>query len=215
MATITDIYKKYGIDRNLQLHQLRVAAVAKQICDSLTVSVDKDTVITVCLIHDMGNILKYDFSKPELLEPEGVEYWQKFQKEFAKKFNTQNEHEASLKIARELGVSQPVIDCIESISFSKTVQTAASDNLEIKICDNADLRVDPKGIVSLNQRLEEGKQRYKNRPNYWISRDDQEKLYSACHEIEDQIFQHSIIKPSDITNESVAPIIENLKSYEI
>lgn len=214
MAKITEIYKEYKTDNSLQLHQFRVAAVAAQICDSLTVPVDKETVVTACLIHDMGNIIKYDFEHPDLLEPEGVEYWKKIQKEFADRYGT-SEHQASVKIARELGVSDQVVACIESISFKKTVHNAQSDNLEIKIVDYSDLRVTPGGIGSLEDRLEEGRKRYKKRVSYWISDDDREQIYQACYDMQGQVFENSKIKPTDITNDSVAPFIEQLKSYEI
>ena len=40
MMKIIDIYKKYSIPPQLQLHQLRVASVAKLICDNLTIPVE-------------------------------------------------------------------------------------------------------------------------------------------------------------------------------
>ena len=200
---------------SLQEHQLRVAAVAKQICDNLLVSVDEAAVIKACLIHDMGNIIKFDLSVfPEHLEPDGREYWEGVKAEFIGKYGA-DEHQASLAIARELGASDKILECIESIDFKKTITTAQSIDLEAKICDNADLRVDPHGVVSLDDRLKEGSNRYKKRPDKWIRDDEQQELVRACHEIERQIFSKATIRPADITNESVAPIIEQLKSYEI
>ena len=61
--TILEIYEKYKIMPQLQEHQLRVASVAKTICDHLLVPVHTDHVVSVCLLHDMGNILKFDLQK--------------------------------------------------------------------------------------------------------------------------------------------------------
>jgi tRNA threonylcarbamoyladenosine modification (KEOPS) complex Cgi121 subunit len=150
MPTILQVYRDYKITRTLQLHQLRVAAVAQQICDNLTIKVDSEVVIMACLIHDMGNILKFVFTAPEeWFEPEGKKYWRQIQKEMAEKYKTTNEHKLSLMIAKELKVSNKVLTCIESIDFSKTIQTVSGPTVEPKICDYADLRVNPYGVFRL------------------------------------------------------------------
>jgi len=199
----------------LQLHQLRVAAVAKQICESLEINVDSTTVITACLLHDMGNIIKFDTSIfPEYYQPEGVEYWKEIQSKFIDKYG-KDEHYASLVIAKEIGVNAAVLDCIESIDFGKALINVARKELEPKICDNADMRVGPHGVLSVDQRLAEGAKRYKNRLDKWVLPEEQEKLQHAVRDIEAQVYKHSRIKPTGITDETVAPIIEELRSYEI
>ncbi len=60
MKNIIQIYSQYKIMPTLQQHQLRVAGVAKQICDSISEPIDKEVVVDVCLVHDMGNIIKFD-----------------------------------------------------------------------------------------------------------------------------------------------------------
>ena len=80
---ISEIYRKYRIPPQLQLHQLRVASIAKYICDNLKVPVDIEEVVSADLLHDMGNIIKFDLSLfPEYLEPEGLEYWQGVKNDF-------------------------------------------------------------------------------------------------------------------------------------
>ena len=88
MRTITDIYTEYRIPPALQLHQFRVTGVALQIIGSIDVAVDADSIIVACLLHDMGNIIKFNLDYfPEFLEPEGLEYWQYVQNEFIEKYN--------------------------------------------------------------------------------------------------------------------------------
>lgn len=213
---ISQIYEEYDIMPVLQTHQLRVAAVAKQICESLNVKVDTQVVITACLLHDMGNIIKFDLTLfPEYYKPEGVNYWKSVQDRYIKTYGS-DEHEASLIIARELGVSQPVLNCIEAIDFGKALENVKEgQELEPKICDNADMRVGPHGILSVEQRLDEGAIRYKNRVDKWVEPDKQEILHQAILDIQEQVFKHSSSKPADITDDSIAPIIEELRSYEI
>ena len=57
----TQIYEKYKIIPFLVMHQLRVAAVAEMICDSLSMSIDKDNIVRACTLHDMFNIVKFKF----------------------------------------------------------------------------------------------------------------------------------------------------------
>jgi putative nucleotidyltransferase with HDIG domain len=214
---VLEVYERYKIMPQLQEHQLRVAAVAKQICDNFTEPVDSETVVKACLLHDMGNILKFDLgeSLPEFLEPKGRDYWEGVKKETAHKYGS-DEHKASVEIARELGMDETVIKCIESIDFAKELDNARVEtDIRIKICDTADLRVDPHGVVSMAQRLEEGAKRYKQRPDKWLTEEKRQKVVEACFLIERQIFEKCKIKPQDITNESTKPIIERLRAYKI
>lgn len=63
---IIDIYNKYHLPENLQMHMLRVAACSNLIIDNWNgQKLDKEAIIRVCLLHDMGNMVKIseDFSK--------------------------------------------------------------------------------------------------------------------------------------------------------
>lgn len=65
---ILEIYKKYYLSENLQMHMLRVAACSNLIIDNwIGKEIDKASIIRVCLLHDMGNMVKIpeDFSKNE------------------------------------------------------------------------------------------------------------------------------------------------------
>jgi len=76
--TIQQIYDHYDIMPSLQLHMLRVTAVAAMIVESFNQPLDKNNIIKACLLHDMGNIVKFDFnymkeSMPQFLEPPGTQ----------------------------------------------------------------------------------------------------------------------------------------------
>ena len=215
MTKILEIYEKYKIMPALQQHQLRVAAVAQQICASLSADkIDQKNIVTACLLHDMGNIIKFDLSKfPEFLEPEGVSYWQKVKDDYIQKYKTTDEHPATLEIAREIGASDRVVELVSVVGFTQGSDNAASDDYGRKICAYADMRVGPHGILSMEDRLIDGAFRYTNQKFKPGERNDPFAI--ALRQIEDQIFSISTIKPSDITEESSQSIIEQLKEYEI
>ena len=213
MKKITDIYRKYKIMPALAMHQIRVAAVAIEICKNIDITFDKESLVIACLLHDMGNIIKFNLKLfPEQNEPEGIDYWKQVKEEFISKYG-KNEHIATAKIAEEIGVNSHVLDLIKFIDSDLIEKINLSDDISKKICMYADTRVTPYGITSFEYRMNEAKERYKDHPNAF---DDKKHLNFKFNlkEIEKQIFSHLKIKPEDINDESVAQDIEKLKNYE-
>jgi hypothetical protein len=124
MRKIKDIYEEYKIMPNLQMHQLRVAGVVSQLCDSLNLEVTKETLIITCLLHDMGNIIKSRLDYfPEFIKPEGLGYWQNVKDEFIQKYG-EDEHEATVQIIKELGLPERVVNLAGKTDFHICVNTA-------------------------------------------------------------------------------------------
>lgn len=213
MRKISEIYEEYNIMRNLREHQMRVAAVALQIADNFSEDLDKKIIIVACLLHDMGNILKSDLNVfPEFVLPEGVDYWEKVKSEFMERYGT-DDHEAHLKIATELGVSDGVLECIDAVGFENWSKTYKEGDWHEKISAYADSRVAPYGVVPLEDRLEEARVRY---PVLGSEAEQGRKIvYDFMREIEKDIFLNSSIKQSDITDESIKSYLEKLKDFEI
>jgi HD-GYP domain-containing protein (c-di-GMP phosphodiesterase class II) len=69
---IQTIYDTYNIPAHLQLHMLRVAAIVQNICQEWkTQNMDVQQLITVALLHDLGNIVKFNMTLyPTVWEPE-------------------------------------------------------------------------------------------------------------------------------------------------
>lgn len=214
MFKVSEIYDKYKIMPSLQLHMLRVAAVATLICDNFTEPLDRESIILGSLFHDMGNIIKFDLNVfPEFALPEGVEYWQGVKDEYVKKYNN-NEHIATNIIVEEIGLSEIVCDLIRNIGFSKSTENEHSNFFARKICNYSDMRVGPLGVMLLNDRILEGNKRYQGRKKT-IASDNFSSLAQSAQNVEKQIFEKCRIKPEDITDELVAPIIEELKSFVV
>ena len=100
---IIDIYNKYHLPENLQMHMLRVAACSNLIIDNWNgQKIDKESIIRVSLLHDMGNMVKIpeDFSKDE--------EFIKVRKKYFDKYGT-NDHEINLEIGKQEGLTEKEI----------------------------------------------------------------------------------------------------------
>jgi HD domain len=149
--------------QNLQEHQLRVAAVAQLVCDSIEGFTETKDVVAACLLHDMGNIIKFDLTYfPEFVQPEGLEHWQKVKDEFVLKYGD-DEHIATEHIAREVMASKSTLDFVDNVGFRKLPITEAGTSLGQKICAYADMRVGPKGVLSIEKRTTDLRVRYEGR----------------------------------------------------
>ena len=83
-----------------------------------------------------------------------------------------------------------------------------------KICIYADNRVTPFGVVSLDDRSLEAKERYKHHPHAF-NEESRKFFMENMFSIEDQIFFHLNIKPEDINDESIKEYLEKLKNISI
>src|SRR3989344_4156673 len=211
MKTPREIYAAYKTMPALQLHQLRVAAVGKLICDGFTKSINTRDVILACLFHDMGNILKFDLAVfPEFTQPEGAAYWESVKAEYRAKYGS-DQHTATEIIAREIGMAENVITYMKAVDFTKLDETLKVGTVEMLICEYADMRVSPHGVVDMERRLQEGRDRYLARGTAKECMADSserfETLMKAALEIEQQIFASAQVKPEDINDATVAPFI--------
>lgn len=199
---------------NLQLHQLRAAAVAKIIAENFNKPLDIQSIILACLFHDMGNIIKFDFSRfLEFLKPEGLDHWQLVKDEYINKYGNE-EHKATKIIAKEINLSPQAMFCLEHIGFFYAIENEIGDSFERKICNYADMRIDPYGVVSMEERINEARKRYKGRKHNIVS-DTFELSVQALKNIEKQIFNKANIKPEEITNERIQSVIEELRNFVI
>lgn len=207
---IIEIYKKYYLPENLQMHMLRVAACSNLIIDNWTgKEIDKKSIIRVSLLHDMGNMVKIpeDFSKD-------VEFLN-IRKKYFNKYGT-NDHEINLEIGKQEGLTEKEIMILDGKRSRKNEETLKSDSYEIKICAYCDQRVAPDGVVGIKERLEDAKVRYKNKPlSVWSNEEKANHLIECSLGIEKQIMEYCKLNSEDINDNSIKTYIEKLKEYEI
>lgn len=212
---VGELYDRYKIMPQLAEHQLRVAAVAYAIEQALFEPIHDEELISACLLHDMGNILKFDLGLfPEYLEPQGRDYWEGVKERYRARYGS-DEHVATLAIAREIGVSERTLDYIAAVGFSKAVENERSDCFEKKIACYADQRVAPRGIVTLAERLEEGARRYAGRADHQEDEASVAANAAALRSIEKQIFSRASDTPESITAVSCARYLPTLRKYHI
>ena len=206
---ILRIYNKYHLPENLQMHMLRVAACSDLIIDNWNgPDIDKQAIIRVSLLHDMGNMVKIpeDFSKDE--------EFIKIRKEYFDKYGT-NDHEINLEIGKQEGLTEKELTILDGKRSRKNEETLKSNSYERKICAYCDQRVAPNGVVSIKERLEDAKVRYKNKPlSVWSNEEKANHLIECSLGIEKQIMKHCKLNPEDINDESIRKYIETLKKYE-
>ncbi len=213
MKEISNIYSHYHIPPVIQTHQLRVAAVARTIAAAHAGDCDAEVVTQVGLLHDMGNIIKVEFDTfPKVWEPEGVEYWKGVRETMIAQYG-KDEHEATVAIAKEIGVSDMVLHCTDMMSFSHIEKVLLEGTLEEQICAYADNRVGPFGVLSLAERLEEAKRRYMYRTDRIFDHDRHAEIVRRAHELEQVLFTGISLQPADITDAHIAPIVEQLSCY--
>ena len=207
---ILSIYNKYHIPENLQMHMLRVAACSNIIMDNWNgPEIDKKAVTRVCLLHDMGNIVKIpeDFSDDK--------EFQKTRKKYFDLFGT-NDHEINMEIGKIEGLTKKELEILDGKRSRKNEQTLKSDCYEIKLCAYCDQRVAPDGVESLRERLEDVKKRYKNKPlSVWSNKEKANHLIECALGIEKQVMECCTIKPEEINDSSIEQYIQKLKEYEI
>lgn len=184
--TIEEVYKKFTIPPNLAEHMLTVTKVTCSIRDHWRGNeVDWNFVIKSALLHDIGNIVKFRFdTNPEFLgkEEKNIEYWKDIQKKIIDAYGS-DDHIASGNMLKEVGVAGKLFDVIQNKSFANAIELAQENDWYSKILLYADMRVMPHGIVSLEDRLSD----VRNRMPQYTNRPDFEELLDAARDIEKQI----------------------------
>ncbi len=215
MKKISDWYEHYQIMPSLQSHMYRVASVASLICDHLP-EVNKRRVVSACLLHDMANIIKFRLDQfPEFFEPLGVAHWKKVQDSFVEKYG--EEHKGTYMIAQEIGVSEGTLALIDAVGFRKACENADGVDFEKKICAYSDMRVNPRGVLSLRGRITD----LLGRSTRWVNSNDESKKtaekYTDCLvDIEHQLFAKmklSPMTPEDINDISIEAIMKTLPDF--
>lgn len=212
---INQIYTQYKIPDNLQLHMYRVAAVGSYICDHWHGEkvLDKDAVVQSLLLHDTGNIIKFDFNLSHLMGTENVDisYWKKVQQDFKAKYQN-DEHIATVEIAKEIHLNNRALHLLEQMGSSKLESVLNNTNWNQKIASYSDLRVDPHGVVTVEKRFFDISERYKGRDSD-LAISEKRKL--LCLELEKQIQKNLDFDLNSLSDQEIEDRIKPLSEYEI
>jgi hypothetical protein len=213
--SIQEVYKKFEVMPQLQEHMLRVAAVGQAVCQASPLPINQSNVIEACLLHDLGNIIKFDLTKfPEFLEPEGLDHWKNVQNDFFARYGF-DEHVATLMMAKDIGVKPEVYALVKAIGFNEFMTEVNLEKpwYELWACEYADMRVTPTGVVSLGQRVADLEERYGKKYHHPDHVAKRQQFHEIMKHVESELFAKTTIKPSDINDSSIASSVIALKNY--
>jgi len=191
---------------------LRVAGVASIVSDHLTdIKLNKNLLVTIMLLHDMGNILKFDLSKPDLLDStdqQRIDQIKSIQNKFKNNYSSDCDL-ATLSILKELGVGESGISLCRDSHGSDLPKFLHTNDWDKKISFYSDMRVGPFGIVSLDNRFQDLINRYPDSAN-------QNRItWKLAQKLEHQIQLHCSLDLSTITDATVAPTIFKLQVHSL
>jgi len=158
---VKQIYKDYQIPINLQQHMLQVAALASIILDHWTgIVVDKKAVVNACLLHDIAKPIGFDLAKQALfgLSSTAIARLAKLQNRLKSQYGN-DEHQVAVKICQSLGCHQAVVKIVGNFEWKYIPKLIVENNIKSLIAIYSDMRIGPKGILTLKQRLDELKKR--------------------------------------------------------
>ncbi len=209
---IKTLYEKYEIMPQLATHQLRVGGIAKLITDSWKDKEMAQRVVNACLIHDMGNIVKFDLSdqvqeKLKMMKPAELPFWRERQQKYRGLFG-KNAQTATHSILRAEGLDR-YVTYLENEAQLYKMRPRREDFLiagkpAIMVL-YADLRVGPKGVITMQERIEDLLERYGG--------ERAESKWGAS--LEGYIQELSAVDLVTITETLVVPLFESLLDYEI
>jgi hypothetical protein len=191
---------------------LRAAAVGRIICQNLKrVEIDKDLVIKALLLHDMGNIIKFDFADTDMLQKKDkkrVNELIKTQKQFIKKYGNKTD-EVTLQIIKEMTFDKRIIKLCANSHWEEAEEIIENDYWNRKIVCYSDMRVGPFGIMNLHDRFID---LIKRRPK---KKKALKWLYKRGVELESQIQKQTEIDLNKISNSQIEKKFVSLRKVLI
>lgn len=212
-----EVYEKYQVPPWLQLHQVRVAAVADTVA-RMHADANVSLIVTTCLVHDIGAIVKFDFeymrrALPGLASADEIPHWEAVQKEIRARYGTE-EHEATDAILSDLGKSNER-EIFDQMGLTNMPRILASGDRNLQIVQYADMRVGPFGVLSIQERLADGAARY---ASVW-EEDGTARIANSfprdVQKLEEILFAGVERRPEDISDASIAVRMQELWDYAI
>ncbi|MBP6866334.1 MAG: hypothetical protein KBC12_02200 [Candidatus Pacebacteria bacterium] len=209
---IKERYEKYQIMPTLAEHMLRVGAVAKILTSQIKESgFPSKEIISACLLHDMGNIVKFDLDNvPAGLDIPNIEHWKEVQKKVIDQYGL-DEHDATYQMAKDMGVSKVTLDAISNCGTAKAKKVLEEKSIPAMFVTYSDYHVAPTEIVTPEDRLNNILIRYKNTPKYEGYVRDGNNVLEIAHYLEKQ---YSLDK-QQVNEISVKTVVSELLEWEL
>lgn len=206
---VNQAYKVYQTPKNLQEHMLRTAALAGIILDNwVGAELDKDAIVKACTIHDIAKPMNFDLAKQAQfgVSESEIEELRQLQNHIKTTFGTE-EHQATVGIAKEIGCSPNVVKCVDNLEWKYIPRLLEANDTSSLIPIYCDMRIGPKGILTLQVRLDELKNRAQG--------DDYEDNVKNGNALEQLISKNVNFDLNTITDEQINSKFENLLNLEL
>lgn len=215
-GSIEKIYDRFHLPHVLRLHMYRAACVAEIVCDNWKggAPIEKDDIIAACLLHDIGNAAKFDFGTKRnvrLLENEGksIAYWKRLQRDTIRRYG-RSDNAATHSMMTELKVNRRIVFLVDHMADVLYARKNTDANYPLQICEYADDRVSPYGVMSIRQRVRDFIGRYA-RSDSTANRERAAMVASKLGrelEVEKALFRHVRISPRQINDRTIKPYLE-------
>lgn len=214
---VSQLYQQYPVPLNLAEHMFWVAGVGTWIAQHFQSKIDQKLITKSLLLHDLANLIKFDLAKfSYFLKPEDhdLQYWQAQQQVMIARYGDR-EHLALLALLKELNVDAKTYQLLDQLSIYNLPAIVEGTDFPLKICLYADYRVAPAGLVSLETRLADLKNRYHQREPNLASQKKAAKNLTLLKQLETQIETNLDLSLTKMTQEQVFNLLKKLKDFEL
>ena len=215
-SSINAIYDRFLIPPNLRLHMYRAGSVAEIVCDNWKgAKPNCDDAIAACLLHDIGNIVKFDLDNPASVELLGMDAKNlsrlKIVKQEAMAKYGDTDYKATHSMLEELGIAERVIYIIDRMGdLLGGLEPGLEEDNELMICEYCDWRVSPKGIMTVEDRFKD----FAYRARMSSSKELRGRgIFVIAHlqhalELERKLFAKTRTSPDRIDDKSIKPYLD-------
>lgn len=196
---------------------LRVAAVGKYLAESFVGEAQSQNIVATLLLHDLGNLLKFDLVKGLNLLDESernLEYWTEKKKQLQEQYSS-DEHQATFLMAKETSANDKVLFILQHMGSSHLSETLESDDWELKICSYSDFRVGPFGYLTVEERFKNILERYEGSSHVLSDRPKTIEKMLACLALEDQLRSRISADMDTLPVEELERSARALENFEI
>jgi putative nucleotidyltransferase with HDIG domain len=161
LMNIRQIYAQYFTPRNLQDHMMRVAGTAHILLDKWHgADIDHRSIIIACLLHDIAKPITFDLTRQSEfgMTRKEIERLAELQEKLVAQYGTE-EHLVAVAICKELRCETEVVRIVENFEWRYLSQLLAEEDLSSLVAIYCDMRIGPKGILLMHDRLRELEQR--------------------------------------------------------
>jgi hypothetical protein len=206
---VNQAYSEYMVPKTLQEHMLRVASLAEILLKHWTgIAIDKKAIVLACTLHDIAKPMNFDLAKQAKfgMSQEDIGKLGKLQNRLKSDYGN-DEHHATVKICEKIGLSSTSVKLVDNLEWKFIPRLLQNNDLASLIPIYCDMRIGPKGILTLEKRLLELKERVGG-DEYWENVKNGKLL-------EKQIKESISIEVNSITDNQINKRFEELRNQEI